>query len=227
MAKKKYLKTEADLKKEAEKKQIRDKKFEKKEAKNDKHNKKIQDRYKKEYEKQQKLKDKLNKEGKLKHRDVGYHTEAELLKSKQLEAELRNSTYDFIEFSEYGQKWLEATGHREIGEVLNKQNDAYIQRMTMMCAIPLMRGFNLNSLVQTAGTFLGMSMFNKDLANNIKNNIGMNFQNSNNPLLQKVGSKFISSNVKRAAYTPETAAMAKLSLDRTLYNSLRVTKQLR
>lgn len=180
--------------------------------------------------------------------DVGSEAEAELM--AEVRKQILEMDIDLLRRAEENKEYFVSVGRdRDTGQLLMNNNQMYMQRMVMMCTMPLSRGLSPQSLVQSVGMYVGMAMISPDFRRQFAQNISAPLRQGIDGYMANVESgklhpgwsderrakhlerlgKFRDrcaqvENGGRMPFTPESAALERLKIDNAYYRQLRDPK---
>lgn len=156
---------------------------------------------------------------------------------KELEVfqkEIDRMNIDMINFHARGQGWLKENEGKQKGKSFEAFNDVYQRRMLLMCILPLQRGINAQSLIQSVGMTVGMAIANKDFRQNLHQmyanyqidkaggpNMYMLEAEKNPKLVNSINKHLLKANDGRIPYTEQSAAAMNIAFAKRAYEDFR------
>lgn len=156
---------------------------------------------------------------------------------KELEAfqkEIDRMNIDMINFPARGQGWLKENEGKQKGKSFEAFNDVYQRRMFLMCILPLQRGINAQSLIQSVGMTVGMAIANKEFRQNLHqmyanyqinraggSNMYMLEAEKNPKLVNSINKHLLKANNGRIPFTEQSAAAMNIAFAKQAYEGFR------
>lgn len=149
--------------------------------------------------------------------------------------EIDRMNVDMVEFHGRGKAWLKEHAEKGgKGTSFQAFNDMFQRRMLMMCILPLQRGINAESLVQSVGMAVGMAIVNPDFRKNlhqayanwqINRHGGINeyiLDMENDPkAIASIDKHLAKANGGRIPFTEQSAAAMNIALAKQAYEGFR------
>lgn len=155
---------------------------------------------------------------------------------KQLDAfklDIDRMNVDMINFYGQGKAWLQNNKDNK-EQPFQAFNDIYQRRLLLMCAMPLQRGINKESIAQSVGMAVGMALVNKQFRQNLHQsyaNWQMNraggpneymLQAEKNPkMVNSINKHLLKANNGRIPFTEQSAAAMNIALAKQAYEGFR------
>lgn len=172
-------------------------------------------------------------------------SEAEKKQVADFRKSIADEQFDMLNFTAEGQKWLADQEPKSQSSQMDMFNKMYQRRMMMMCVMPLTRGLNSDTIIQSVGMYVGMSLVNKEFreatqktfhnalgnlynvaANNIESEkwrkkLSPEKREAEVERLKAFRDKHLAAgNDGRVPYSPESAAMTDLKLSFEAYKQM-------